>query len=216
MKVFRKTIFFDRDDTINVGPNCSRAEDFQLLPGAKEALASLRQAGYLLVLITNQGGLGEDFSGKVVAKKPRLTRENLTLIFEKMNALLGPEAKPDLIKFCPHAFWYYKCKCHKPAPGMLLEAAEELGVDLSKSYMIGDRGSDILAGHAAGVTPVMVMTGTAEEKERAVPEGIAFQKFADIQEAAEWILKQNLTKNPEKKPARAKAKGRSVTNKKPK
>jgi D-glycero-D-manno-heptose 1,7-bisphosphate phosphatase len=138
----RRAVFLDRDGVINRSvvrngkpyPPDS-LEELEILPGVAEALKDLRNGGFLNVVVTNQPDVA---TGKQ-------TREAV----EKINAFLVERLCIDLIKVCFHADADH-CACRKPKPGMLLEAARELAVDLSKSSLVGDRWRDVGAGQAAG------------------------------------------------------------------
>ena len=184
----RRAVFLDRDGVINHAGKVDRVEEFHMIDGVPEAMRSLKQAHLPLVITTNQGGLGEDFDGNVVWDKARLDRHHLAEIHAKMLQLLGPEGSPDLIKFCPHANWDYDCHCHKPKPGMLLDAAAELNIDLAGSWMVGDRCTDIEAGIAAGVTPILVLTGESNDEVSKCPPGTIV--MPSLKEAAQFILSQ--------------------------
>jgi D-glycero-D-manno-heptose 1,7-bisphosphate phosphatase len=179
-------VFLDRDGVINEGGQINRADQVQLVPRAAQAIERLKTAGYAVVVVTNQGGLGEGFKGERVWKKAALTRADLEAIHAEMLAQLGAGAAPDLIKVCPHAT-YLNCNCRKPKPGMLNSAARELGLDLKTSWMVGDRGTDLQAGLTAGAKPILVLTGDGE-KNRPDWEGRA-DVVPSIWEAAELILR---------------------------
>lgn len=145
----RKAAFIDRDGVINVDrAYVHRIEDFQLIPGAVEAMGRLQQAGYLLVLITNQSGIARglfteaDYHRLDGYIRERLAQSGVSL---------------DSVQYCPHlpnaqvTEYRRDCECRKPRPGMILTAATELDIDLARSFLVGDRKSDIDAGHAAGV-----------------------------------------------------------------
>lgn len=156
----QKAIFLDRDGTINkyVG-FLRREEEFELLPGVADAIKKINKSGYLAVVVTNQ---------PVIARR-EVTFDGLETIHNKMETLLGKEgAYLDGIYFCPHhphsgyegevKELKIDCDCRKPKPGMLLKAAEDLNIDLSQSYMVGDSESDIRAGKAAGCKTVLLNT----------------------------------------------------------
>jgi D-glycero-D-manno-heptose 1,7-bisphosphate phosphatase len=152
----KPAVFLDRDGVINRGvvrdgrpfpPD--RPEDLEILPGVPEALERLRSAGYLNVVVTNQPD--------VATGKQR--RE----VVEAMHARLASELAIDAIKACFHVD-ADDCGCRKPRPGMLLEAAQELGIDLSASYMVGDRWRDVAAGQAAGCKALFINYGYAEKR----------------------------------------------------
>ena len=156
----QKAIFLDRDGTINKYVGFLRKEEeFELLPGVAEAIKKINKSGYLAVVVTNQP----------VIARGEVTFEGLETIHNKMETLLGKEgAYLDAIYFCPHhphsgyegevKELKVDCDCRKPKPGMLLKAAEELNIDLSQSYMVGDGENDIKAGKAAGCKTVLLNT----------------------------------------------------------
>ena len=140
----KKSIFLDRDGTLNVRPPkacyIERPEDFVWLPGAREAVKMLKDAGYETILISNQPGIA----------RGRLTEETLSRIHEKMQRELAEiGAGIDHIYYCPHD-WDEGCFCRKPRPGMLYEAQRDLGLDLTKCWMLGDDERDMHAGGDAG------------------------------------------------------------------
>ncbi len=143
-----KAAFLDRDDTIirDVG-YLADPEDIELLPGAIEGLRALSQDGYLLILATNQSGVARGF----------FTIERLSEIHQRLETLLlGQGVALDGVYFCPHlaegsvAPYDISCECRKPSPGLILRAAEEHGVDLARSVMIGDSERDVESGRRAG------------------------------------------------------------------
>lgn len=137
----KRAIFLDRDGTINFDPGyLHRIEDWRWLPGAIQGLQAFQQAGFLLVVATNQSGIGRGYYNQSQLKK----LENW------VNAQLQPYGCPiDAWYHCPH-LPESGCQCRKPAPGMILEAARQLDIDLSLSWMLGDKISDVEAGLAAG------------------------------------------------------------------
>lgn len=152
LKNKQKAIFLDRDGTINRHIGFLRdINDFELLPGAAEAIRRINESGYLAVVVTNQP----------VIARGEVTFEGLSEIHKKMETLLGAEgAYLDAIYYCPHhphsgfegevRALKFDCDCRKPKPGMLFKAAKDLNIDLSRSFMIGDGENDILAGQNAG------------------------------------------------------------------
>ena len=148
----QRAIFLDRDGTINRYVGFLRdIEQFELLPGAAEAIRRINASGYLAIVVTNQP----------VIARGEVTREQLREIHDKMETLLGREgAYVDAIYYCPHhphrgypgevAELKIDCGCRKPKPGLLLQAAEDYNIDLTKSWMIGDSENDVQAGRAAG------------------------------------------------------------------
>jgi D-glycero-D-manno-heptose 1,7-bisphosphate phosphatase len=178
----RRAAFLDRDGVINLDRGyVFRREDFAFVPGTLEAARRLAQDGYALVVITNQSGIGRgfytegDFAG--------LTKWMAEQFHEAGAPLAG-------VYYCPHhpvdAHGPYRraCDCRKPGPGLLLRAARELNLDLSRSILFGDRHSDLLAAQAAGV-PERVLLSTdgcgapAEDQDR----GLATARFGSLIEA---------------------------------
>lgn len=191
----RRAVFVDRDGVINRGGKVDRVHEFLMLPCVREALEILKSAGFVLILTTNQGGLGEDLEGNVIWDLARLDRGHLSEIHARMQDELGPNACLDAIKFCPHAYWAVDCKCHKPKPGMILEAAEEYDIDLALSFMIGDKAADCLSGIAAGVHPILVLTGEHAAAEQAkLPPGCTVT--TDLLTAAALILSYLRAESP--------------------
>jgi len=137
-----KAAFIDRDGVINEDREyIYRAADFHLIPGAAAALAALRAAGYLLVVVTNQSGIAR---GLYSVDDYRELETHMCLVLSQAGVLL------DSIQHCPHGP-DSSCECRKPRPGMILAACAELDIDPARSILIGDRRADIEAGRAAGV-----------------------------------------------------------------
>jgi len=137
-----RAAFIDRDGVINEDrAYVYRVADFHFIPGAVTALRVLRQAGFLLVVITNQSGIArglfseDDYRKLEAHMRARLSEAGVSL---------------DSIQYCPHGP-DGDCDCRKPKPGMILAAARQLDIDLSQSILIGDRTADLAAGRAAGV-----------------------------------------------------------------
>ncbi len=146
----KKVVFLDRDGTINVRPPkacyIERPEDFEWLPGAKEALKKLHDNNVTTILISNQPGIA----------RGNLTEETLKEIHEKMQSDLQEiGCRIDHIYYCPHG-WDDGCECRKPRPGMLFQAQKDLSLNLTKCVLFGDDERDIEAGNAARVTSVLV------------------------------------------------------------
>ena len=158
LKQKQKAVFLDRDGTINKYVGFLRdIDDFELLPGVAEAVRLINASGYLAIVVTNQP----------VIARGEVTVPQLQEIHNKMETLLGAEgAYLDAIYYCPHhphkgyegevPELKIDCDCRKPKPGMLLKAAEEFNIDLSRSWMIGDGENDIKAGKAAGCRTVLI------------------------------------------------------------
>jgi D-glycero-D-manno-heptose 1,7-bisphosphate phosphatase len=148
----QSAIFLDRDGTINKYVGFLRnIDEFELLPGAAEAIKLINQSGYLAIVVTNQP----------VIARGEVSWEELHEIHRKMQTLLGKEgAYLDGIYICPHhpdkgfngerPEYKFDCDCRKPKPGLLLQAAQDFNIDLSQSIMIGDSERDVEAGKNAG------------------------------------------------------------------
>jgi D-glycero-D-manno-heptose 1,7-bisphosphate phosphatase len=153
-----RAIFMDRDGTVSeeVG-YMYHAGLYRLYPWTGEAIRKINESGMKSVLVTNQSGVGRGyFNESTVHEVHQLLRERP----------LQSEAQMDGIYYCPHVP-ETDCACRKPKPGMILQAARDLEIDLSRSFMIGDRYTDVLTAHAAGIRSVLVCSGDgANEKAR--------------------------------------------------
>lgn len=144
----RKAVFLDRDGVINRkapdGQYITAWEQVEFLPGIDEALRELKRAGFLLIIVTNQSAISRN----------ELAVDTLESIHRRMIERLSEAGVTiDAVYYCPHDR-NGKCECRKPRPRMLFQAAEEHGIDLRQSWMIGDTTSDIEAGLAAGCRTV--------------------------------------------------------------
>jgi D-glycero-D-manno-heptose 1,7-bisphosphate phosphatase len=174
-------VFIDKDGTLidNVPYNIDPAL-IRLLPSAGEALAQLKQLGYRLIVISNQSGVARGYfpESAIEGVKMRLAE----LLAEYDVALDG-------FYYCPHhpqgtvADYAHACDCRKPSPGMFMTAAREHGIDLSRSWMIGDILDDVEAGHRAGCRAVLLDNGNETEWEDS-PLRQPDHKVKDMHEAA--------------------------------
>ena len=175
----KKAVFLDRDGVLNrkapEGQYVTRWEEMEFLPGVREAVRLLNQAGYFVVVVSNQ---------RCVAKG-LITASELESMHTRMRdefAIAG--ARIDAIYYCPHDF-EPPCSCRKPQPGMLLEAARTHGLDLAESWMIGDSAHDAEAGRIAGCRTVRLMeadessAGDADVAASSLPDAV--QKILEIQ-----------------------------------
>lgn len=138
----RRAAFLDRDGVINVDHGyVGQVERFELVPGAVDGMRMLANAGYLLVVITNQSGIGRGYYS--IDDFETVTRH-------MRDELLNAGVELAAVYFCPHRS-DAACRCRKPRPGMILDAASRLGIDPASSIMIGDSETDIAAGRAASV-----------------------------------------------------------------
>jgi D-glycero-D-manno-heptose 1,7-bisphosphate phosphatase len=154
----RPALFLDRDGVINEEVGfLHRPEEIRFVPGIFELIRKARSHGYAIIVITNQSGIGRGL----------YSEDQFHALMQHMRALLAVEdADVDAVYFSPfhpvHGLDEYKrdTDCRKPGPGMLLRAAEEHDLDLTRSALIGDRCSDLAAGAAAGVPLLILLTGT--------------------------------------------------------
>jgi D-glycero-D-manno-heptose 1,7-bisphosphate phosphatase len=170
-----RAVFVDRDGVINRSvvrngkpypPNC--LAEFEMLPGVPDAVRALREAGYRVIVTTNQPDVGAG----------RQTQQEV----ERIHAHVREALQVDDIRVCYHTD-ADACGCRKPKPGMLIEAARDWDIDLAASVMVGDRWRDVDAGKAAGCRTVLIESGyderAAEGYDAAVPS---------LLEASRWIL----------------------------
>jgi D-glycero-D-manno-heptose 1,7-bisphosphate phosphatase len=170
-----RAVFLDRDGVINRPvvrdgkpfPPAS-LDDLEILPGVPEALKRLRDAGFLLVVVTNQPD---------VAKGTQTKR-----VVDDIHAHMAATLPLDDIRVCFHED-KDGCACRKPKAGMLLDAARDAGISLARSFMVGDRWRDIDAGRLAGCRTIFIDYGY-DERLRRQPDAIV----GSLAEAAEWIL----------------------------
>lgn len=163
-KMLKGAAFLDRDGVINEEVNyLHEPEKTVLIPGVAEALKLIRKHGYLAVVVTNQSGIARGMYGE----------PEMHSVHTRIRELLAPSGSDfDAIYFCPHPP-AAECSCRKPKPGMLLKAAEDLGIDPAISFMVGDRAGDIEAGCKAGCKAAyLVRSGYGEETlKKGTPSG---------------------------------------------
>jgi len=190
--VVQRCVFLDRDGVLVEDQGLlTKAEDIRILPGVPEALALLHGAGFALVVVSNQA----------VVARGLLSEADLLTLQGAVESHLRAAGAPALDGFyyCPHhpsatlAAYRLDCPCRKPRPGLLLRAAEELNLDLPASYMVGDRPTDLQAGHRSGCRSIWVQSGRHGdppiESSDALDDGIAPAHVCDsLAAAAHWIL----------------------------
>jgi D-glycero-D-manno-heptose 1,7-bisphosphate phosphatase len=182
-----RAIFLDRDGTINRDVGYPRDfSQIHLYPFSVEAIRNIHRLGFLAVVVTNQSGVGRGL----------IPEAALADIHERLSGALKRQRAPlDGIYHCPHhvqaAVPKYRrdCACRKPKPGMGRRAAAELGLDLRRSYMIGDKVEDVRFGQAIGATSILVLTGfgrrslAALKKSARPPAHVA----RNLRTAVRWI-----------------------------
>jgi D-glycero-D-manno-heptose 1,7-bisphosphate phosphatase len=152
-----RAIFLDRDGTISdeVG-YVNHPSRLRVLPGSAEAIRRLNESGWLAVVITNQSGVARGYFTEAILHE---TNEVMR------RELFAAGARIDGLYYCPHhpsageAPYRQDCDCRKPKPGLITRAAEDLGIDLAQSWMIGDRYGDVAMAYASGVRSALVLTG---------------------------------------------------------
>ncbi len=167
---------------------CDNPDLVRLLPGAAEGLRSLRSAGYRIIVVTNQSGVGRGY----------FDIETLEKVHNRLRSDLRKNgADYDALYYCPHTP-EDDCDCRKPKPGLFLKAASELKIDLAASYTIGDRDLDILAGKAAGTRTILV----SNSSQRSDPELKSAPDFVvgNLDEAANVILSNSKVPNAKTAP----------------
>ncbi len=177
----RSAVFLDRDGVINA----NRADyvkcwtEFVFLPGVFEALQCLSESRRLVVVVSNQSAVGRGLTAP----------ESVEAIHGCMRTEIERRGgRIDAVFHCPHRP-DEDCECRKPRPGLLLRAARELGLDLARSYLVGDAVSDVEAALAAGCTPLLVLTGRGADQQRLLAERghVGVPVVRDLAEAVSWI-----------------------------
>jgi D-glycero-D-manno-heptose 1,7-bisphosphate phosphatase len=172
-------IFLDRDGVIIENlPNYVRSwEDVKLIPGALEALACASISPYKIIIVTNQSAVGRGIINLEQAWEinHRLERR-----------IVQAGGRVDGIYMCPHAP-EENCSCRKPKPGLLLQAAEELSLDLSRSILIGDAISDLLAGQAAGLGNTVLLRSGRGRKQETLKRPTGLRPFLIYENLAEAL-----------------------------
>ncbi|MFN2644958.1 MAG: D-glycero-beta-D-manno-heptose 1,7-bisphosphate 7-phosphatase [Burkholderiales bacterium] len=174
-----KVVILDRDGTINHDSDhhIKSLEEWRPIKGSLEAIARLTQAGYRIVVATNQSGIARGLFS---------TRALFDIHDALQRAAAQAGGRIDAFFFCPHAA-DAACQCRKPQPGMLLDVARRFNVALEDTYMVGDALRDVQAAAAAGARPVLVLTGKGQKThaEDNLPAGT--QVFPDLAAFAEHL-----------------------------
>ncbi|MBI3812210.1 MAG: D-glycero-beta-D-manno-heptose 1,7-bisphosphate 7-phosphatase [Nitrospirae bacterium] len=185
-----RAVFLDRDGTISQEVGYIRDIDhLQLLPNSAKAIRRLKAGGMKVIVVTNQSGVARGY----------FSEDHVRRVNDRLTALLKAEgAELDGIYYCPHhptkgtGAYTQSCRCRKPEPGMLLQAASDQPIDLGRSFVVGDKLTDMEMAHRVGAKGVMVLTGYGQEeigrKGETGPE--PDRVVHDLEKAAEWILSQ--------------------------
>ncbi len=175
MSSLRPAIFIDRDGTLMEDvPWITNPAEVRLFPGVREALQDLKRAGFRVVMVTNQSGIGRGW----------MTVAQFEAVQARLLELLGSDVF-DGIYMCPDRP-DAPSERRKPAPGMIFEAARDLKIDLARSWMIGDKASDVECGQNANVKSVQVRTGEGEKQRSA--EAVYFAE--GFEEAVRFVLRE--------------------------
>jgi D-glycero-D-manno-heptose 1,7-bisphosphate phosphatase len=181
-------VFLDRDGTINEEVNYLYDPALlKLIPGAAQAIHWLNSHKIPVIVVTNQAGIARGY----------FTEAQMHLIHKSLDLMLSTDnAKIDVYYFCPHhptaGIGNYKinCSCRKPQPGMINQAAQDLELDLSKCYLVGDKLTDIQAGNRAGCKTILVKTGYGETESKTKQDKIQpYLISPDLLDAVGWILR---------------------------
>jgi D-glycero-D-manno-heptose 1,7-bisphosphate phosphatase len=185
----KAAVFLDRDGTVIEEVGYLHSVDrISFFPWSIDAIRVLNQAGLLVVIVTNQAGVARGFFDE------ELVSQTHAAIDQRVRE---GGARIDAYYYCPHhpdatvEAYRATCDCRKPKPGMIHRAAAELGIDVTRSFVVGDRWLDVRMGQAAGATSVLVRTGYGLEEE-AQPDGISADMVADnLMDAAAWIVQRH-------------------------
>lgn len=151
-EVLSPAVFLDRDGTIMEDTDyCFDPKDVRIFPGVRDGLRRLKSRGFKLIIITNQSGIG----------RGRFTLEQYRAVEAEVSQQLGDDLI-DATYYCPDSPGQ-PSNCRKPAPGMVIQAAQDYKIDLSRSFFIGDKEIDVECGHNAGVSAIRVRTGTQRD-----------------------------------------------------
>lgn len=168
----KKAVFLDRDGTINEEVNyLHECDKMKFIPGTEEALKLLKEKGYLLIVVTNQSGVGRGY----------FPVEDVDRVHEYMNELLRVSgAEIDGFYYCPHVE-EDKCACRKPMTGLYRKAQKDFDIDMKQSYMVGDKITDILAAKELGCRVGLVLSGhDISEEYRKQYEGCCYRDLLEF------------------------------------
>lgn len=183
----RPAVFVDRDGTLIVERGyLDRLDAMELFAWSAPALRDLHAAGYAVIVVTNQAGVARGFFDEAFVRTAHAHLDRL---------LAAEGAAVDGYYYCPHhpegrvETYRITCRCRKPGPGMLEAASRDHGIELSRSFMIGDKWLDVAAGQNAGVRGILVRSGYGAATETALPPDVVPAAIVDtLGDAARWIL----------------------------
>jgi len=188
----KPAVFIDRDGTINEQMGyINHISRFVLLPGSAEAIKLLNDHGYLVIIVSNQSGIGRGYFPMELVNK---VHAHMKTLLERDNA------RVDGIFFCPHypkgklSEYSTACECRKPKTGLIKMACRDFDIDMANSYVIGDRCTDIELARNAGLKGILVKTGYGLGDLEYVFPHLSFKPFhvtGDLLEAVRWIIRND-------------------------
>ena len=187
-----RAVFLDRDGTVNVEVGyLSDLSQLRLIPGAGEAIRRLNEKGLMVVLVTNQSGIARGYFSESFVRETHVLLEQM---LSKEGAVING------IYYCPHhpkagnSHYTTECDCRKPGTGMIDRAARELDIDVKRSFVVGDKWSDVELGQRAGARSILVRSGfPPDDLGNARPAHLSDPDFIahTITEAVDWILQRS-------------------------
>lgn len=181
----RPAVFVDRDNTLIADPGYLRdPNQIRILPGVPDAVKRLREAGFVVVIVTNQSGVARGY----------FTEDELRKVHERLQEMLADKgAAVDAIYYCPFlpgraaVVEKYRddSELRKPKPGMILKAAEDMGLDVAQSWMVGDSARDVQAGNTAGCRTILLGSGATD------PDARPHHTMSNFPAAADFILRES-------------------------
>lgn len=185
-----RAVFLDRDGTLIEDTGYPhKISQVRFMPGAAEAIRLFKTNGYKVVVVTNQAGVARGY----------FTEEAVKEVNEYLVCTLSAQgATVDAVYYCPHHAegtveqYRNECHCRKPNPGMIEQAAIDLGIDLPNSFLVGDKDSDIEAGRSASCKTVLLASNGGEKRKPG--QGMADYVASDLLDACRWICKLSVEK----------------------
>jgi D-glycero-D-manno-heptose 1,7-bisphosphate phosphatase len=186
----RRAVFLDRDGTmIEERGYLNRLDLIAPFGYTAEAIVRIRRAGFLVVVVTNQAGVARGYFDEAFVRSAHA----------HLDTLLAPEgARPDAYYYCPHhpegVVDPYRrvCQCRKPGPGMIEQAASDLGIDVARSFVVGDKWLDIGLANQAGARGILVRTGYGREAADRPPDGVHAEAVVEtLLDAADYIIERS-------------------------
>jgi D-glycero-D-manno-heptose 1,7-bisphosphate phosphatase len=187
----RRAVFVDRDGTmIEERGYLNRLDLIAPFDYTAEAIVRLRRAGFLVVVVTNQAGVARGYFDEVFVRSAHA----------HLDTLLDPHgARPDAYYYCPHHpegvvdTYRRECRCRKPGPGMIEQAAADLGIDVARSFVVGDKWLDVGLANQAGARGILVRTGYGRETADRPPGGVHAEAVVEtLIDAADYIIERSV------------------------